>query len=175
MHIIKGIPLLLFAGRNRCPDAFAPAHTSIAASTLCYPSVNHHRTNPPLSSIIGRLNTRLSQKSEIILSSFTFESPGQLPGKFMIRWSTHPAQKAIPDFFHRMKITFGSKIISTVHRLKQLFKPFKQFICPSRKLFDLMLSKETNLSNQSDEPCNTEAEHQTSGHICGMLPNSRRQ
>ena len=64
--------MLLFASGNCCPDTLTPAHTDLAASTLCHPSVNHHKVNLRLSAIVSRVGFRLSQKSKIILSGFIY-------------------------------------------------------------------------------------------------------
>lgn len=148
MDKIKDIPLLFFTGRRNRPDTLTPTHAGVAASALGYLSVNNHRTNLPLRTIIRRLDIRRCQKSEIILSRFTFESPGQFPGQFMIRRPTHLNQKILFDFFHRAKVALGGQLMSTMQRHKQLFKPFQKVIGPAAKLFNRMLGKETNLSNQ---------------------------
>ena len=83
MDEIKDI-LLLFAGSDGGSDKLTPASASISTSALYYPSANHRRANLSLGTIVSRLNFRLKQKSEIILSSFTFELFGQLLRKFMI-------------------------------------------------------------------------------------------
>jgi len=148
MDKIKYISLMFLTGSDSSPDTLTPAHASISAGALSYSSINNHWSVLSLSSIIGRFNFRLGQKSEIILRSFTIKSPGQFLSKFMIRWSSHSFQKAGFNSFHQTNKTFGSEFISTVQCIKQLFEPFKQFTAPAGKFFNFVLGKETNLSNQ---------------------------
>ena len=56
MDKIEDISVLFFAGSNCCPDAFAPAHTRIAASALCNTAVDDRMAYISLSTIVGRLN-----------------------------------------------------------------------------------------------------------------------
>ena len=85
MDKIKNILALLFTGRDDCPDAFAPAHSGLAAGSLCNPSINHHGANLTFGAIIGRLDIRVGQESEVAVRRIAFESLGQLFGQRMIR------------------------------------------------------------------------------------------
>ena len=63
---IEYIAVLFFAGRNRCPDIFAPVYTNWSASALCNPSIDHDVTNLTFCSLIRRLNIRLGHHMEVI-------------------------------------------------------------------------------------------------------------
>jgi len=61
MDKIKDIAALLFACGDSRPDAFVPAHSGMAASTLRNTAVDYRMAYIPLSAIICRLKRRLSK------------------------------------------------------------------------------------------------------------------
>jgi hypothetical protein len=148
MDKIKNISLLLFAGGQYRPDAFAPTHANLAPGSLRYPPVNYHTSNLPLSTIVGRLNSRLGQKTKIIFRRLAPKPSGQFFGQWMVWRPSHPAQKAIFDFSHQTKETSGSQLVTAMQCIKQLFEPSEQFICPKGQLFNSVLSKKANLANK---------------------------
>src|SRR3990170_6687730 len=93
MDKIEDISVLFFAGSNCCPDAFAPAHTRIAASALCNTAVDDRMAYISLSTIVGRLNRGIGHESEIVLGSVTFKAAGKFFGQFMIWRMSHNLQK----------------------------------------------------------------------------------
>jgi len=145
---LKDISVLLFAGGQYCPYPFAPAHTGLSAGSLCNPPINYHRSNPPFSSVIRRLNCGFSQKTKVIFGGLAPEASGQLLGQRMIRSSSHSAQKPLSDLFYRTAKTFGSQLVVAIQCFKQFFEPFEQMISPAGQFFNTVLGKETNLTNQ---------------------------
>ncbi len=101
MDKIKDITLLFFAGSNGSPDTLTPAHTSVSASTLCYPSVNHHRTNLSLSAIVSRLNFWDAQKAELTFPyTIIYVSPATPLSIFSDRISHYSQQFILFAFTH---------------------------------------------------------------------------
>ena len=145
---LKDISLLLFTGGQYCPNTLAPSHAGPAACSLSNPSVNHHRSNLPLGSIVSRLDSWLGQKTKIIFRSPAPESFSQFSGQRMIWRSPHPVQKAFFNPLHRHSKTSRLITVTTVQCPKQFFEPFEQEISPSGQFFNAVLSKETNLPNQ---------------------------
>ena len=55
MDELKDISLLLLAGGDGRPDAFAPSHSGLAACALRDTAINDRVANVPLRAVVGRL------------------------------------------------------------------------------------------------------------------------
>src|SRR3989339_1499809 len=148
MNKLKDISVLLFTSRNGSPDTLTPAHTGLSACTLRDTAVNNRMANFSFAAVIGRLNSRLGQKTKIIFRSLALESSGQFLGKFMIGRAPHSPQKAFFYLFHFFRETFGCEYIAAMQGTKELFEPLEKLISPINKRLCRMFGKESNLSNQ---------------------------
>ena len=146
MDKIKDIAVLLFAGGDGGPNAFAPAHTGLAASPLGNTAIDNRMTNLAFGAIVGWLDIRLGQKTEAIFHGFALESSGQFFGQGMIRWAAHPAQKLMLDFCHPTGKAFGGIVIAAMQGFKQLLKPFEQLFSPASKCFRAVFGQEAYTS-----------------------------
>jgi hypothetical protein len=97
MNKIKDILVLFFAGCDRHPDAFAPAHAGLAADSLCDSPVDHDGANLTLGSIVRWLHIGLCQKSEVIGCRITVKSVSQFFGQLMISAVFAFASKSRPE------------------------------------------------------------------------------
>ena len=149
MNKLKNILFLFFARGDGRPDTLAPAHASIAARALRYPTVNDSMTNFSLSTIISRLDIRIRQKTKICFCRFTLKSASQFFSKFMIRRSSHFDQKTSLNLLHTpCKPGFG-QFVTAMQRFKQLSNPIKQFAAPSTQFLVRMFGKKTYLPEKA--------------------------
>jgi len=58
----KDISLLLRAGGQARPDAFAPSQAGLAAGALRHATINDRMANVSLRAVVGRLDRRIAQE-----------------------------------------------------------------------------------------------------------------
>src|SRR6056297_1030427 len=141
MNEIENILFLFFAGSDYRPDTLAPAHSGIAAGTLCDPAVNDGMTNLPFGTIISRLNVRFRQETKICFRRTALESPSQFLSKFMVRRLPHFAQKSSLDPFHTPCKAGLGQFITAMQRSEHFLEPIQQILAPAGKFIIGMLGK----------------------------------
>ena len=147
MDKVKDILTLFSTGRDGCPDAFAPAHTGLAAGSLRNPSINYHRANLTFRPIIGRLYIRLGQESEVIGCGLALKPFGQLLGQWMIRRSAYPLQNAALIRSIERRHPGPSKHPADA-AYQTSFEPVQQCGAPARQSFCILLGQKPNLADQ---------------------------
>ena len=148
MDKLKNISVLFFTCGNCRPDTLTPSHARIATSTLRYPAVNNSMTNRTLTAVICWLNGGIRQKTKICFRCFALKSASQFFRKFMIRRSSHSAQKPFLNLIHPSCKPDISQFITAMQRLKQFFKSVQQLLAPVGQLLVHMFGKETYLANK---------------------------
>ena len=78
MKEVEDIATAAGASRQCRPDPFAPAMARFAASSLRYPTIDHHKPDCLLRKIVRRLDVRRGDELEVGLASLA-KAFGQIP------------------------------------------------------------------------------------------------
>ncbi len=145
---IKNISLFFSARSDHCPDMLSPSHAGIDPDSFFCPPVNYGMSSFSFSSIIGRFEIRVCQKTEIGFRRLALKSPSQFFGQFMIRRLSSFFQKTSLNLLHTFFKLGFAQFITAMHGIKQISKSIQQFLAPVRELAVGMFGKETDLADK---------------------------